>query len=76
MVSVAQAMKWFTPDKNKTGSQAPPESLLRSLKRRSLRLKRPKPPNLQEKRKSGRPNFCFLFFFFYKKKEKKMIYSH
>ncbi|KAK9503552.1 hypothetical protein O3M35_010085 [Rhynocoris fuscipes] len=51
MVSVA--MKWFTPDKNKTASQAPTESLLRSLKRRSLRLKRTKPPpNLQEKRKS------------------------
>ncbi|XP_014245359.1 centaurin-gamma-1A isoform X2 [Cimex lectularius] len=52
MLVVSQAMKWFTPDRNKSAAQPPAESLLRSLKRRSLRLKRPKPQVLQEKRKS------------------------
>ncbi|KAF6206880.1 hypothetical protein GE061_018116 [Apolygus lucorum] len=53
MLAVSQAMKWFTPEKKSHGG--PSESLLRSLKRRSLRLKRTKHPaaaQLLEKRKS------------------------
>ncbi|CAB0012706.1 unnamed protein product [Nesidiocoris tenuis] len=56
-------MKWFTPEK-KSSHQGPSESLLRSLKRRSLRLKRPKHPQasqLLEKRKSDCVGRAFLY---------------
>ena len=45
------AAKWLTPDKDNNNK---PESFLRSLTRRSLRVRRSKSLVVQEKRKSGK----------------------
>lgn len=56
VLSMSTVKNWFVPDKKQqepANFRKMPESFLRSLRRRSLRVKRTKSLVLPEKRKSG-----------------------
>lgn len=63
-ISITAVKNWLMPDK-KIAMDTPkfqkmPENFLRSLRRRSLRIKRTKSLVLPEKRKSGECHVCFV----------------
>lgn len=63
-LSMTAVKNWLLPEKKapETPRQRMPESFLRSIRRRSLRVKRTKSLVLTEKRKSGELRFCFTRF--------------
>lgn len=62
-LSMTAVKNWLLPEKkaHETPRNRMPESFLRSIRRRSLRVKRTKSLVLTEKRKSGKKEVSFIF---------------